>query len=449
MRMTGMQIQQATQGRWLGEIPGTIRRLCTDTRKIGNDDVFLALRGPHFNGHEFGPVAAGRGASALIGDAEGVSSWQDIELPQLKVGDGLQALGDIAAAWRNRIDTKIVAITGSVGKTTLRSMLEHALKGLGLKIAATHANENNLIGVPQTLLGISGNEDIALIECGISETGEMARLAGIVQPDIAVITAVAHAHTAGLGGIAGVLHEKTALLKTLRPHGWCALGPGVASLAREHGYELGHPVLDMDKEDAGVVRWQLSGTHLILHLGNQQAGMELALPASHWAANMALAASITCRLADATISQATEALSGWQPVSGRMQLLAGVGGSHLIDDTYNANPASMAAALDTLRHLPGRHFAVLGDMAELGDGAEQAHAALDISGLDGVTLIGNHMQSLSDTHPKAVWAADANSATQLCRDWLLTNSDHVLLKGSRSMGLDAVVRALMEESDAV
>ena len=447
--MTGMQIQQATQGRWLGPMPAAISHLCTDTRKIGNGDAFLALRGPHFDGHEFGSMAANRGASALIGDAEGVAGWQDIELPQLKVGDGLQALGDIAAAWRNRIDTKIVAITGSVGKTTLRSMLEHALKGLGLKIAATHANENNLIGVPQTLLNISGNENIALIECGISETGEMARLADIVQPNIAVITAVTHAHTAGLGGIAGVLHEKTALLKTLRPHGWCVLGSGVASLAREHGYELSHPVLDMDKEDDGVVRWQLSGTRLQLQLGNQQVGMELALPASHWAANMALAASIICRLADSTLSQVAEALGDWQPVGGRMQLLPGPAGSRLIDDTYNANPASMQAALDTLHHLPGRHFAVLGDMAELGDGAEQAHAALDIAGLDGVILIGNHMRLLQDTQAKAAWAPDASSAAQLCRDWQLTAGDHVLLKGSRSTGLDAVVRSLMEESDAV
>lgn len=447
--MTGVQIQQATRGHWLGQAPADINRLCTDTRKLENGDTFLALRGPHFNGHKFGSIAAAHGASALVGDAEGIPGWQDIELPQLQVDDSLQALGDIAAAWRNRIDTKIVAITGSVGKTSLRSMLEHALRNLGLKIAATYANENNLIGMPQTLLNINGDEDIALIECGISEAGEMARLADIAQPDVAVITAVTHAHTAGLGGISGVLHEKSALLKTLRPHGWCALGEGVSELAREHGCEFDHPVLDMDKEDAGVARWQLEGAHLHLQLAEQHAEIELALPAPHWAANMALAASIICKLADSTLSQAAEALSGWQPVGGRMQLLAGVGGSRLIDDTYNANPASMAAALDTLHRLPGHHFAVLGDMAELGDEAEQAHMALDISGLDGVILVGKHMQSLPDTQPETAWAPDADAAIGLAQAWQLTNGDHVLIKASRSMGLDAVIRALKEESDAV
>lgn len=447
--MTGIQVQQATHGRWLGEIPDCIRHVCTDSRRIQAGDTFLALRGPQYNGHDFGRIAASRGASSLIGDYAEGNSWQDIPLPRLQVEDGLTAFGGIAAAWRRSINSKVVAITGSVGKTSLRNMLEHALRKLDLRIAATHANENNLIGVPANLLQVTGNEDIALIECGISEPGEMTRLADIIQPDVAVITAVTDAHTEGLGSITGVLHEKTRLLNTIQPGGWCAMGTGVYNMARKYAFLPDCPILDMDSPHADSIRWSLTGTLLHLQMTTQHAEVELALPASHWAANMALAISIVCRLTGSTLSEATGAMAGWQTVSGRMQLLSGPGGYRVIDDTYNANPASMQAALDTLNRLPGRHFAVLGNMAELGADTEQLHAALEPGELTGLILVGNHMHLLRDKYPTAICVADTAAAIESALAWQLTSSDHVLVKASRIMGLDTVVQALTEATHAV
>jgi len=449
MRMTGTQIQQVTRGRWLGQAPARVHGICTDTRRIRTGEVFLALRGAHFDGHAFGNLAASRGAAALIGDREGTKGWKDIRLPQLQVKDSLAALGDIAAAWRQRFSGRVVAITGSVGKTSLRSMLEHALPRLDLTVAATRANENNLIGVPTTLLHAQGDEDIVLVECGISEPGEMERLATIVQPDVAVITAISAAHTEGLGGVPGVLREKATLLSTLQPDGWCVLGTGVHRSMLAHGCTPGCALLDMDAPETGCVRWELAGRRLCLQLADQQANIELNLPAAHWGANLALAASIVCRLAGVSLSGAAEALSGWQPVAGRMCCLTGPGGCQIIDDTYNANPASMQAALDTLGRLPGRHFAILGDMAELGTDAARLHAGLEPGELAGLILVGHHMHQLRSRHPAAICVADARAAIGPALAWPLTAGDHVLIKASRRIGLERVVRALTDTSHAV
>ncbi len=224
MRLSGIEIQQAVHGRWLGEVPDEINGLATDTRGFKSGQAFLALRGPNFDGHEFACSVADR-AQALIGDAEGIRLWQNMETCKMEVSNTLQALGDIAHIWRMQLrQTIFIAISGSYGKTSLRSMLSHSFSSLGFNVAATRANLNNLVGVPQTLLGVTKDADIALIECGISEVGEMARLAAIVHPDIAILTGITNAHTEGLGGLSGVVHEKAILFEHLAEHGWCALG---------------------------------------------------------------------------------------------------------------------------------------------------------------------------------------------------------------------------------
>jgi len=448
--MTGQQLQQATRGEWQGEAPGCVEGLCTDSRELNAGQAFLALRGPRFDGHRFGRDAAGRGAAALIGDYAGMPAWADIDLPRLAVEDTLCAFGDIAASWRQQLQMPVVAMTGSFGKTTVRSMLEHLFHAFGKRTAATRRNDNNLVGVPQTLLAIRGDEAAALIECGISVTGEMARLASMVQPDISVITGFSAAHGKGLGGISGVVREKARLLTTTRPDGWCVLGAGVAERLRKEGcYPDALDCLEMESDTTGVVRWRMQGCTLQLQLGGDNAELQLPLPAEHWAADMALAATVVCRLLQVGLGEVTSALASWRPVAGRMQPLTGSGGCRLLDDAYNANPASMAAALDTLRQLPGRRFAVLGDMAELGDDAVSQHAGLNLSEIEGVVLVGPLMQELAERHAQAVWVPDAEGAIRAAHAWSLGSHDTVLVKGSRSMGLDAVVRALTEVSRAI
>jgi len=448
MRMTSRQLQASTRGKWHGMPPSEVSGLSTDTRTLREGEAFLALRGPRFDGHRFGSEAIERGASILIGDATADALWQSMMLPRLEVADTLEALGDIATVWRKQLSATVIAITGSYGKTTVRSMLEHALRHLGLNVAATKANNNNLVGVPQTLLSIDNGADVALVECGVSEAGEMKRLAGIVQPDIAVITGIAPAHAAGLGDAHGVVREKSVLLQHITENGCAVLGAGVSAIVSDQGSDPGVNYLNMDvtdhSSDASVVRWSIRKNCCLLQLADHTATVELGMPARHWAMDMALAATVIRYLTQKDMSEIADALSGWRTVPGRMQALTGIHGSIIIHDAYNANPASMNAALDTLRRMPGRHFAVLGDMAELGELSASMHAALDVSGMDGLILVGREMKVLADTCTTAQWIPDAVAASSTVKDMDLQAGDVVLVKGSRCMGLEKVADALVE-----
>jgi len=450
MRMTGRELQTSTRGVWHGTPPFEVLGLSTDTRTLRKGEVFLALRGPTFDGHRFGPEAVERGASALVvdrkGDGAGDALWQSMRLPQLVVNNTLDALGDIASAWRKQLSGTVVAITGSYGKTTVRSMLEHGLRCLGLNVAATKANDNNLIGVPKTILSIEQDVDIALVECGVSEAGEMRRLARMLQPDVAMIIGLAPAHAEGLGDLRGVAHEKGALLQHVTENGCAVLGAGVSAVMRDQGFSPDVACMDMDDSpDGSVVRWQIRDSHCLLRLGGETATVELNVPAQHWAADMALAATVIHHLTQKEIGAIAEALSGWRAVPGRMQCLSGIHASTIIHDAYNANPVSMAAALDTLRRMPGRHFAVLGDMAELGEASAFLHAALDVSGMNGLILAGRRMKVLADICAMAQWVPDADAAMMAAKKLSLGAGDVVLVKGSHCMGLEKVVDALMEQ----
>lgn len=455
MRMTSHALQASTRGAWHGAPPPEVSGLSTDTRTLKKGDAFLALRGSTFDGHQFTAQAMKHGASVLIVDRKGKDAGDTLRqprtLPRLEVSNTLDALGDIARAWRKQLSGTVVAITGSYGKTTVRSMLEHGLRRLGLNVDATKANDNNLIGVPQTVLSIERDADVALVECGVSEAGEMQRQAGIVQPDIAVITGLAPAHTEGLGDLHGVAHEKSLLLRHMAKDGCVVLGAGVSAMMRV-ALSSDAVCLDMgDATDSSVVRWKMRKTTCELSLGEKSATVELDMPAWHWAADMALAATVIRYLTQKRIDEIAASLSGWQTIPGRMQCLPGIRGSTVIHDAYNANPASMIAALDALRQMPGRHFVVLGDMAELGEASQSLHKGLDVSGMDGVVLAGRQMKALADGCAGAEWVSDADAAIRRVHGWNLRAGDAVLVKGSRCMGLEAVVDALTQggKADAV
>lgn len=447
MRLSGLEIQQAVHGRWLGDVPDMINGLVTDTRNFKPGQAFLALHGPNFDGHEFASSVADR-AEALIGDAEGIKLWENLQTCQLEVPDTLQALGDIAHTWRMQLQqTIVIAISGSYGKTSLRSMLSHGFTALGFNVAATRANLNNLVGVPQTLLGVTKDADIALIECGISETDEMSRLAAIVHPDVAILTGITSAHAEGLGGLSGVVHEKAALFDHLTEHGWCALGEGVEEQLTRQDVEI--PCSSLIAETAEAVQWQLNGTEL--HLSNEleKVVIGLELPAPHWAANVALASGIILRLSrqlgmQASLKQIAAILAQWQAPAGRMQQLRGINGCLILDDSYNANPISMQAALDTLVAMDGHRVAFLGDMAELGDSSIQAHTGINLSGLDEVYLIGPQMKALAAMRPLARWFESTEDAISYLSDYSPERSAVILVKASRSMALEGIVGLLSD-----
>ncbi len=443
--MSGVELQSCTAGRWHGAVPDWIRGVSTDTRSLRHGDAFLALRGPRFDGHAFAADAVRAGAAMFIGDAAAMQSWQAYSVPYLEVADTEQAFADIAGAWRAKLSAKVVAITGSYGKTTLRSMLQHVLQKEGVRVSATRANDNNLIGVPQTLLAIDADAEVALVECGVSERGEMARLAAMVRPDVAVITGVSAAHAEGLGGIRDVAREKGVLLDYRAEKACAVLGYGVAAwLPDVHG-----AILDMDNNDASIVQWQMDGEKITLIRGEDRASFAVGLPAVHWAQDAALAATVLSRLGIESLQTIAAALADWQAVSGRMHCVDGIGGCLMLDDSYNANPASMAAALHTLRKMTGRRIAVLGDMAELGEDAARLHAELDVHDMDVVFAVGEQMQALAAQHDEVCHLNDAEQALAKLRGMDLGPNDVLLVKGSRCMQMEQVVNGLKGDGHAV
>ncbi len=449
MYLSGLEIQHATHGQWLNQTDDQVEQIQiehvqTDSRSFNQGDAFLALCGPHFDGHAFAHQISDK-ACALIGDHQGIQCWSDLKNPQLEVSDTLFALGDIAHAWRKKLTTTtVIAITGSYGKTTIRSMLAHTFNSLDIKTTATHANLNNLIGVPMTLLGITEDAEVALVECGISEVGEMQRLAEIVQPDIAILTGITSAHAEGLGGLQGVAHEKSLLLKHLLPQGWCALGKGVHKQLKD----IQHDCIET------FVDWQLQGKELLLSYQGESTSLTLPLPAPHWGCNMAFVASIVLQYhqkhqQQISLEKIASILATWQAVEGRLQTISGINHCVILDDSYNANPISMQAALHTLAAMPNRHIAILGDMAELGADAARAHKQIDVSQVDILILIGTHMHALHQQHPTSQWFADTDSLLVWLSDHqaMFTAQDTILIKASHSMNLNLVVELLTEQGD--
>lgn len=457
MRLTGDEVAAASHGQWVQDkVPALISGIGTDSREFIAGHAFLALRGVTFDGHQHAAQVADK-ASALIGDVQGVAGWSALlDTPQLEVQDTLQALGDIAACHRRTlVQSKVIAITGSYGKTTVRSMLQHVLSGLGLEVASTQKNFNNLIGVPKTLMDVPEHADVAIIECGISEVGEMERLSAIVQPDIVIVTGLTCAHGEGLGGELGIAQEKAKLLTHLSPQGWCVLGLGVAE--QFANIDALNTQETMDMGDNHAVTWSLDGQRLTLSYQQQEAALDLLLPAKHWAEDMALVAQTVLRLAQDleqswTLQQVVQVLQSWQPVEGRMQMSTAANRFTLIDDSYNANPASMQAALDTLASLSGYRVAIIGDMLELGEQAEKIHQQLDLHDIDEVLTVGKLMGSLQAVNPKhrirVFRDTEALSAWLESKDFP-PQASTVLVKASHGTGLYRIAAQLKDRGQHV
>lgn len=452
MRLTGQELLQATGGSWRKGMPGMVEGIGTDSRCFTPGHAFLALRGSRFDGHRHAHEVADV-ASALIGDQQGIHLWEHLEVPQLTVADTLKALGDIAAYWRSKLQhTTVIAISGSCGKTTLRSMLCQGFSRLDQSVAATRGNLNNLIGVPMTLLSVPPDCDIAIVECGISEPGEMQRLGRTVTPDIAILTRLGSGHAAGLGGIRGIAAEKATLLEFIRPGGLAILGEGVQQIIAPEIQKLPCKVISQDHPEQSI-SWELHDGRVMLRNSHETASIRLSLPARHLAANLALAACViqAClerkQKSGISLESIAAALSGWEPEPGRLHSFEGKGGCLILDDSYNANPESMQAALDTLAAMDGRKIAILGDMAELGELSEAMHRGIDLSEIDVAILIGPNMRQLAKSQPQAQWFESVSAAKAFIVRMPCDAKDRILLKASRSMRLETLIPALCAEEE--
>ncbi len=416
----------------------------TDTRTLAAGNLFVALRGPHFDGHQYLEQARARGAAAAA-----VSQTQAIDLPQLQVEDTRLALGALAAHWRRRFELPLVAVTGSNGKTTVKEMLAAILRGCGNTLV-TQGNFNNDIGVPHTLFGIGPEHDYAVLELGANHAGEIAYLTGLVQPQVALINNAGPAHLEGFGSIEGVARAKGEIFSHAGPATTCVINADdvYADLWRELAAPRPMVSFGLDREADVSAEWRgdINGSDLRLRTPQGVADVRLALPGRHNVMN-ALAAAGAASALGIAVEAIAAGLAEVRAVKGRWQPVSGINGVRVIDDTYNANPASLEAGLALLAAADGERWLVLGDMGELGESGQRLHSDTGSAARRaGVTRV----FTLGELAALAARAFGSGACAYASVETLVTDlraalrpGVTLLVKGSRSMQMERVVGALL------
>ncbi len=434
----------------------TIRGVGTDTRQDLGGRLFIALEGPNFDAHAFLQQAADQGAvAALVSHHRRESS-----LPQVVVDDTHQALAMLARAWRDAVDPLVIAITGSSGKTTVKEMLAAMLRQAG-PTAATRGNFNNDIGVPLTLLDWSQATRFAVVEMGANHVGEIAALTELVGPDIALVTMAGQAHVGEFGSLERIIEGKGELYRhcpascraliNLDSAGadiWRKAAPQAQTFSLDEAHERWPTWLGEYQAAAHRLSVREHGAPLF-------ASLSIPMPGAHNAVNL-LASVALARMAGLDAETILAGLSGFTPPAGRMARITLANGWRLLDDSYNANPESMRAAIAYLAGLSGRRLAVLGSMGELGDLAEALHRQVGemaaTAELDGVVAVGPGAEAMQAGFRAAggaaaglVCVADSEEASEALRAWLAGDELTVLLKGSRFMHIERVRDGLERE----
>ncbi len=420
-----------------GELVGTdadITNICTDSRKLAKGDLFLALRGENFDGHAFVDQAYEKGAAAVFIDHEAPAPSRAF----IRVTNTLQALQKIAAAYRATLPLQVVAITGSNGKTSTKDFTAAVLSAKH-RVIKTDGNFNNHIGLPLTLLRASAEHTAGVFEIGMNHPGEIAPLAAMARPRIAIITNVGVAHIEFMGTRDAIAQEKGALAEAIRADGYVVLNAeddytdSIAARTRGGIITAGIGRGDLK---AGNLRNDADGTSFTIHAGHETAEARLNVAGSHMIQN-ALLAVAAGRLLDVPLADCAAALEKVTLTKGRLGSRT-IRGIRFLDDTYNANPDSVRAALRTLGAMPcaGRRIAVLGKMGELGSQSGAGHRQV---GEDAVSericiIIAVDAPGIPATHQ----VADNTEATSLLRD-LARPGDIVLVKGSRSARMEHII----------
>ncbi|GAB4359994.1 MAG: UDP-N-acetylmuramoyl-tripeptide--D-alanyl-D-alanine ligase [Immundisolibacter sp.] len=419
----------------------------TDTRTLRAGELFVALQGPRFDGHDYLPRAAAAGAAgAVVRRAHPA-------LPCLEVADPLVALSQLAAAWRARFELPLVAITGSSGKTTIKELAAAALAGGG-PVLATRGNRNNHIGVPLTLLELRATHRAAVVEMGMSAAGEIAHLAELAQPTVGVIGNAGAAHLQGLGSVAAVARAKGELIEHLPSQAVAVLNADDAYFPLWRRLAGSRRVitfgLDADADVTARYRLLAAGSELELRTPTGTAQARLQLLGRHNVRN-ALAAAAAALATGRPLGEIAAGLGQVRPVPGRLCPLAGRNGARVIDDSYNANPASVQAAIEVLRELPGQRLLVLGDMGELGAEAPALHAQCGAdaraAGIDSLLTLGPLSAAAAAAFGRGARAFDDRAALLDALVPSLQAGVTVLVKGSRSAGMERVVQAIAAEGE--
>ena len=456
------EILAATGGKVLREGARTrFGEVVTDSTKVKSGSVFVALKGERHDGHRFIPEAIERGAACVIA-GRAVPRAGARHATVIRVPDTLRALGDLAHYRREQCNPKVLAITGSNGKTTTKEMTaaifeKATLDGARLRgrVLKTEGNFNNLVGLPLTLLRLRRRHKVAVIELGTNHPGEIQRLAEIADPDFGVITSVAAAHLEGLSSLAGVAKEKGALYRQIRADGAIAVNLDDERVRRLGAHFTGRKITYGKRGAVRALSWRMrgaAGVEIALQAGRKRTRVQLHYLGAHNVSN-ALGAAALSLAAGVKLDAVRRGLARARPFSMRMQIERWRGAG-VINDAYNANPASMVAALKTLAEIEcrGRRFAVLGDMFELGRHSAQEHRRLGeaaaAAGIDYVYLLGAQAAAVRSGAVRAGMAPErivigkdhGDVARRLSA--LVKRGDWLLFKGSRGMKMERVLDAL-------
>lgn len=436
---------------WLGvtasEPDAFVRGVCIDSRRVRCGDLFIALPGKQHDGHDFLTEAKHRGAVAAV-----VSRQGHADLCQLVVPDTVSALGLMARAWRTRFEIPLIAIAGSNGKTTVKEMLGAILhRATSAAVLVTHGNLNNEIGVPLTLLRMRERHRFAVIELGANHPGEIALLADLARPTLGLITNAGLDHIAGFGGSEGAARANGEMFAAMDDDAIAVLNaddpcfPIWEALANGRRI-IGYSMLRAQADVQGSWHSTAYGGRLAIQSPWGAFDVELTLTGRHNGAN-ALAAAAAALVLGLPASVIAAGLAVVQPIKGRMQPLVGLYGARLIDDSYNANPSSLHAALTVLADTQGERVLILGDMAELGEAAMEWHGQAGLSaraaGVTQLFALGALSQHAVDTFGLGARHFQSHEAlASALRDTLHANVT-ALIKGSRCMQMEKLLDDLI------
>jgi UDP-N-acetylmuramoyl-tripeptide--D-alanyl-D-alanine ligase len=452
-----------------GALETILTGISTDSRTTREGDLFWALVGEIYDGHDFALKATEKGAAAIVverervhsqGAGKGLDSFRS-RFPDravISVNDTLKALGDLAAWWRRRHHLKVVGITGSSGKTTTKEMTAAILE-LGHRTLKNQGNFNNLIGMPLTLLQLGREHECAVLEMGMNHPGEIARLTDIADPDVGVILNVGMAHLEGVSDLDGVARAKTEMMERISSRGLMILNGDDAPLMRRaslfskprmtFGLGKGNDVRATSIENEGP-----KGTRFSLEYRGATWPVQIKIPGTHHLKNALAAAAVALSL-DEPAESIVKGLAAFSAIRGRFEAISLERGILLVDDTYNANPSSLSAAIESVGSLVeqgGRIIVGLGEMLELGDAAIHAHREagrkVAAGGASRLYAMGAHARDMIEGARTAGMPEDCLKIVETHDEMVkeighvMSEGDLILLKGSRRMQLEKVVEGL-------
>ncbi len=435
----------ATRGQLIG---ADVEFCCvgTDSRAIKKGQLFVALKGENFDGHEYAAQSLEQGASAvLVSKASNVS-------PAVVVEDTRLALGDLASHWRAKFDMPVVAITGSNGKTTVKEMLAAILKVAtadDASVLATQGNLNNDIGLPMTMLNLGKQHRYAVLEMGMNHTGELSYLSNLAKPNVALVNNAGTAHIGELGSLEAIANAKGEIFEGLADGGTAIINADdvFANLWKNLASKHQQVTFGLKAKADVTAKYELHAASSDLELIAPNGTVKFTLPAPglHNVSNALAAASAALAL-NVLLENIATGLSNFAGVKGRLQTKQGFAGAKVIDDTYNANPMSMKAAIDVLKASAGQRIFVMGDMAELGADAASMHSEI---GAYAKTAGIEKFYALGEITKNAVTSFGANAmhfetieALAESLKNMMNAETTVLVKGSRSMRMERVVDAI-------